>query len=73
MSTRLGYYRKLAKIGVLTGQLPSEFKPEYVLDLISIAEDLRNAAVSCTSVDRDMLDTAVKKFDTLDRFTTHYD
>jgi hypothetical protein len=73
MSTRLGYYRKLATIGVSTGKLPAEFKPEYVLELIGLAEGLRNAAVSCSPIDGEMLTEAIKRFDTLDKFTTQYD
>lgn len=73
MSTRLGYYIKLATIGISNGKLPAEFKPEYVLELIEIAEELRDAAVSSTAFDRYLLDQAVSNFDNLDRYTTQYD
>lgn len=73
MATRLGYYRKLAKIGLTTGTLPAEFKPEYVLELISIAEDLRNAAMSISIINESMLEQAIHKFNKLDKWTTQYD
>lgn len=44
-----------------------------MLELIEIAEELRDAAVSSTAFDRYLLDQAVSNFDNLDKYTTQYD